>query len=120
MRSRDRGQAVVEFAIALPLVVVLVFGVLQVAVVVRNQLAIEVAARDGARAAAVSATPASAAAAAADAATGLDPIATATTVGASNVTVTVTHTTRSRVPLLGVVIGDVTLQASVTMRREPP
>lgn len=116
----DRGQAAVEFAIALPLVVVLVLGVVQVAVIVRDQLALELAARDGARAAAVSASPASAAAAAADAATDLDPIATTTEVGASNVTVTVRHTTRSRVPLLGVVIGDIDLDATVTMRREPP
>jgi Flp pilus assembly protein TadG len=116
----DRGQAVVEFAIALPLVVVLVLGVVQVAVIVRDQLAIELAAREGARAAAVSASPASAAGAAAEAATGLEPIDTATTVGPSTVTVTVSHTTRTRVPLLGLVIGDVALDASVTMRREPP
>jgi Flp pilus assembly protein TadG len=117
---RDRGQAIVEFAIALPLVVVLVLGVVQVAVVVRDQLAIELAAREGARAAAVSASPASAASAAADAATGLDPIETLTAVGATTVTVTVRHTTRTRVPLLGLAIGDVALDASVTMRREPP
>ena len=119
-RHRDRGQAAVEFAIALPLVVVLVLGVVQVAVVVRNQLAVELAAREGARAAAVSASPASAASAAADAATGLEPIETATTVGADTVTVTVRHTTRTRVPVLGLVIGDVALDATVTMRREPP
>lgn len=117
---RDRGQAAVEFAIALPLVVVLVLGVVQVAAIVRDQLAIELAAREGARAAAVSASPASAAGAAADAATGLEPIRTVTSIGASTVTVTVTHTTRARVPLLGLAIGDVTLDATVTMRREPP
>ena len=116
----DRGQAVVEFAIALPLVVVLVLGVVQVAVIVRDQLAIELAAREGARAAAVSATPAASAAAEADAATGLEPIETATVVGTHTVTVTVRHTTRSRVPLLGLMIGDVALDASVAMRREPP
>lgn len=117
---RDRGQAVVEFAIALPLVVVLVLGVVQVAAIVGDQLAIELAAREGARAAAVSASPASAASAAADAATGLRPIDTSTAVGASTVTVTVRHTSRTDVPLLGLAIGDVTLDASVTMRREPP
>jgi hypothetical protein len=36
------------------------------------------------------------------------------------VTVTVRRTTRSRVPLLGLVIRDVELDASVTMAREPP
>jgi Flp pilus assembly protein TadG len=117
---RDRGQAAVEFAIALPLVVMLVFGMVQVTVIVRDQLAIELAARDGARAAAVSATPAAAAAAAAEAATSVRPLSTDTTVGSATVTVTVRHTNRSRLPLLGLVLRDVDLEASVTMAREPP
>lgn len=118
--DRDRGQAAVEFAIALPLVVMLVFGVIQVTIVVRDQLAIELAARDGARAAAASATPASAATAAALSATALRPIHTSTSASATTVTVTVRHTTRSRLPLLGLVVRDVELEASVTMVREPP
>lgn len=117
---RDRGQAAVEFAIALPLVVMLVLGVVQVAVIVRDQLALELAAREGARAAAVARSPASAADAAASAATALRPIDTSTAVGSSSVTVTVRHTTRNHVPLLGLVIRDVDLEASVTMAREPP
>ena len=117
---RDRGQAAVEFAIALPLVVMLVLGVVQVAAIVRDQLAIELAAREGARAAAVARAPSSAAAAAASAATALRPIDTSTRVGSTSVTVTVRHTTRSQLPLIGLVIPDVDLDASVTMAREPP
>jgi len=120
MPDRDRGQAAVEFAIALPLVVVLVVGVLHITVVVRDQLAIELAAREGARAAAVSAAPAASAAAAAEGATALRPISTSTAVSTGAVTVTVRHTTQSRMPLLGVVLRDVHLDASVTMAREPP
>lgn len=119
-RRRDQGQAVVEFAIVLPVVVLLVLGVVQVAMIVGDQLAIEHAARDGARAAAVAASPAAAARSAATAATGLTPIHTTTTVRASTVTVEVTHTSRTGVPLLGAIVGNVTLDASVTMRREPP
>lgn len=118
--DRDRGQAAVEFAIALPLVVVLVLGVIHITVVVRDQLAIELAAREGARAAAVSAAPSAAAVRAAESATALRPISTSTTVTASSVTVTVRHITRSRMPLLGIVLRDVHLDASVTMAREPP
>lgn len=119
-RPRDRGQAAVEFAIALPLVVMLVCGVLHVALVVRDQLAIEVAARDGARAAAVSASPAASASRAAAAATSVTPIRTSTVVTARSVTVTVRHTTESRAPLVGLLLPDVELSASVTMVREPP
>jgi Flp pilus assembly protein TadG len=120
VRGRDRGQAAVEFAIALPLVVVLVFGVIQVAVVVRDQIAIELAAREGARAAAVSDSPAAAARSAASAATSLRPIDTSTSVSSTTVEVTVRHTTRTRLPGLGPIIGSVELEASVTMAREPP
>jgi Flp pilus assembly protein TadG len=46
------GSAVVEFALVLPLVVVLLFGVVEVAVVARTQLEVVNAAREGAREAA--------------------------------------------------------------------
>jgi len=118
--QRDRGQAAVEFAIALPLVAVLVLGIVQVIVVARDQIAIELAAREGARAAAVAAAPASAAETAARAATTLRPISIETTSSATTVTVTVSHDSATTVPLIGPFVGDVRLTASVTMRREPP
>ncbi|MEJ7799197.1 MAG: TadE/TadG family type IV pilus assembly protein [Ilumatobacter sp.] len=122
MRSgrRDRGQAAVEFAIALPLVVVLVLGMIQVVVVVRDQIAIELAARAGARAAAVAANPDTAARIAATRATGLTPLSVTTTSTADRVVVVVSFTSRNRLPVLGLVIGDVELSASVAMAREPP
>ena len=59
--TADRGQAVIEFALALPVVCTMLLGVVQVGVVVRHQLALHVAARAAARAAAVSTDTASAA-----------------------------------------------------------
>ena len=50
---RDRGQATVELALALPLLCVLLLAVVQVAVVARDQLAVQLAAREAARAASV-------------------------------------------------------------------
>ena len=50
--SDDRGQAVVELALAVPLVCVLALGVAQVGLVVRDQLLVHHAAREAARAAA--------------------------------------------------------------------
>jgi hypothetical protein len=100
--------------------VVLVLGLVQVALVARDQLAIELAAREGARAAAVSAAPASAARAAVDRTVTIAPVTVDVTVGPSTVTVTVGYVNRTDVPVIGGAIGDVDLSASVTMALEPP
>lgn len=103
----------------LPVVVVLLLGLLQVALVGRDQLAIELAAREGARAAAVSADPAAAARSAADRVTSL-PLAVDVSVSATTVTVTVEHRSRTDIALIGRLIDGVDLQARATMALEPP
>lgn len=118
--SRDRGQATVEFALALPLVAFLVFGIVQLVVVARDQLAVELAAREGARAAAVAADPASAAAAAAAGSVTLEDLDIAVSRDGDLVTVVVRHRTATDVPLVGLAVGDVEVSAAVTMRMEPP
>lgn len=118
--QRDRGQAAVEFAIALPVVVVLVLGIVQLVVVVRDQLAVELAAREAARAASVSASPEAAASRAANEATTLRPLAVATHVAGDRVIVSVTHVSATDVPLVGAFMADITVTAEVTMSREPP
>jgi Flp pilus assembly protein TadG len=118
--GRDAGQAAVELALALPIVVALTLGLVQVLAVAADQLAVELAAREGARAAAVAADPSAAAADAAGAAVPLDPLGVSAVTGAGRVTVTVTYTSRTDVPLIGGLIGDVELRADVTMALEPP
>jgi Flp pilus assembly protein TadG len=118
--TRDRGQATVEFALALPLVALLVLGIVQLVVIARDQLAVELAAREGARAAAVAASPAAAASAAANEAVGLDPLHVTVSARDGLVTVTVRHESPTDVPLIGLAIGDVEVSATVTMQREPP
>ena len=107
-------------ALLLPLVVVLLLGLFQVALVGRDQLALELAAREAARAASVSADPAGAAGAAARRVTTLAPLGVAVAVGAGSVTVTVTHVNPTDVPLAGRFIADVALRARATMAWEPP
>jgi Flp pilus assembly protein TadG len=114
------GQAAVELALALPVVVLLLLGLLQVALVGRDQLAIELAAREAARAAAVSAEPATAARRAAERVTSLRPLQVAVSGGGDTVTVTVGYTCVTDVAMIGRLIGDVPMRASVTMAVEPP
>ena len=95
----------VELALCLPLVVLLLMGVIQVAVVVRDQLVVQHAAREAARAASVSASPAAAAAMVVGAvAPGASVVVTTT---GDRVTATVTSTTHTDVPLIGVFVPDV-------------
>jgi Flp pilus assembly protein TadG len=117
--ERSAGQASVEFALVLPIVVVMALGLVLVGTAVRNELAVELAAREGARAAAVSASPGAAATAAATRAVAL-PIDVVTTVDASTVKVTVTYVERVDVAIIGSLIGPVTHTASATMALEPP
>jgi Flp pilus assembly protein TadG len=49
LRPRSRGQALVELAIAAPLLLSLLLGVAQVAVIVYDQVTVDTAAREGAR-----------------------------------------------------------------------
>ncbi len=48
-RRSDRGQATVEFALILPLFVAVVVAILDVTMIVRDQLLVDVLARDAAR-----------------------------------------------------------------------
>lgn len=116
----DRGQATVELALCLPLVCLLLLTVAQIAIVVRDQLAVQLAARDAARAAAVSADPARAARAAAGAVGVVDGLDVSVRTSGGTVTATVTRAERTDVPLIGLLVPDLTLRASATMVIEPP
>ena len=115
----DSGQATVEFALTLPILVVVVLGLTQVGVAIRNELAVELAAREGARAAVVSADPSGAAHAAATRAVALS-IDVSTEQRGSLLTVTVTYVDPTDVPIIGGLLGPTTHTASATMAIEPP
>ncbi len=120
--GRDRGQATVELALALPVLCLLLLGVVQLAVVIRDQLVVIEAARAGVRAASVSADPSGAASSAATAAvgTGLSPISAGTSLNGAYVTVTVTMVSITDVPLIGMLLPDIQVQSDATMTLEPP
>jgi Flp pilus assembly protein TadG len=112
----DHGQATVELALATPVLCLLLLGVVQLAVVVRDQLAVIEAARVGARAAAVAADPGAAAAGVIT----LDGARVSAVADGGFVTVTVTAISATDVPLIGALLPDVEVSGRATMLLEPP
>ena len=115
MRCRDdRGQATVELALVLPILVLILAGVVWVGQLMATQVQLEHAAREGARAAAVD--PGAAVPRADEAVARVDPdFAASTSTGAEFVRVEVSVDV-SGVPIIG--LGARTLVADVSMRRE--
>lgn len=116
------GQATVELALSLPVVCLLFLALVQVGLVVHDQVLVTHAAREAARAAAVSGDPAAPRRAAA-AGGGLDPALLAVRVdgrGApgSSVHVHVDYTSVTNVPGVGPLLPDLHLVADATMRVE--
>jgi Flp pilus assembly protein TadG len=121
-RREDGGQASVELALVLPLVVLLLLAVVQLGLLVRDQILVVHAAREAAREAAVdpAADAPRRAAVASSTLAGDRLTVTSTGRGAagSRVTVEVAYKASTGVPLVGAALGDLTLRASATMRVE--
>lgn len=127
MDDGERGQATVEAALTLPVVLLGLLLIVQVAVVVRDALALAQAAREGARAAAVSARDDQARAAVLASAGPLDahrieieiePAQAQRTRGA-RVTVRLSYAERLRIPVISRVVSmDLPLRAQATMHLE--
>lgn len=115
---RERGQATVEFALVLPLIVFGLLAILQVGLVVRDQVAVVHAAREAARAASVDRDPGRAVHAArrvlarADVRVGARP-----RVG-ELIRVEVEYHSRTDLPLVGALFPDPDLHANAVMRVE--
>jgi Flp pilus assembly protein TadG len=121
-RREDGGQATVELALVLPLVALVLLLVLQVGLVVRDRLLVAHAAREAARAAAVTDDDRGGAARrAAERAGSLDDGRLEVTVadGAEGtVTATARYVSPTDVPIVGLLLPDVTLESDATMRAE--
>jgi Flp pilus assembly protein TadG len=112
----------VELALVLPLVLVLLLGIVQLGLLVRDQILVVHAAREAVREAAVDPAPDAARQAAAASSTLDGSRLTVTTSGrgatGSRVKVEVAYKAPTGVPLVGAALGDLTLRATATMRVE--
>lgn len=123
-RQDERGSAAVEFALVLPLLLIVTLGLVQVGLLARDELLVVQAARAGAREAAVVADAISVRDATVSAAAGLDGsrmqvTASGGAVQGDPVTVEVVYDAPISVPFVEWLLPpSVTLTASVTDRRE--
>ncbi|HKI27957.1 MAG TPA: TadE/TadG family type IV pilus assembly protein [Actinomycetota bacterium] len=123
-RLRERGSAAVEFALLLPILLVLLLAFVQVGVIARDSLVLTQASRAGAREAAVQGSRDAVDQAVRAAAVGLDPdrisvVATWSGARGAPVTVDVAY----EAPVASLLAGwllppTVSLRASATMRQE--
>ena len=123
-RGDQSGQTTVEFALCLPIVAIVLGGIFEVGMIGLDQIRLWHASREAARVAVVD--PDVTAAEQAAARSGLQPLEISIdppvlerTTG-DPLTVTLHYRPPGRVPLIGGVFDDLTLDASATMRIERP
>jgi Flp pilus assembly protein TadG len=118
---RDVGQATVELALCLPFLCLLLLGTVQVALVIRDQLVAGLAAREAARAAAVSADPVGAGVRAAlSGGLDADRAEIAISDDGTDVVAAIAYRVPTDLPLIGLLLPDLMVRASATMAFEPP
>lgn len=127
MRGRgQRGSAAVEFALVLPILLLVVLALVQVGLLARDQLLLTQAARAAVREAAVTSDGSAVRSAALQAAPGLDPDLLAMQVvwgdaPGDPVEVAMAYPAPMRVPFVDPLLPDsVDLEAHASMRREFP
>jgi len=123
-RRSDRGSAAVEFALVLPILLVIALAMVQVGLFARDRLLVEAVARAAARAAAVESDEGAIRDQAVAAAPGLDPAALTLTISRTGtrgdpVEVSVTYVDDVRVPFVEWLVGSsVTMDTSASARQE--
>lgn len=116
--SREPGQATVELALVLPLVVMAMLALVQVGLVVRDRLAVIHAAREAAREASVDPDPKRAVAAARRTLPGAEVEVAARPAVGEPISVVVSYRSITDLPLVGVLFPDPMLRSRVVMRVE--
>ena len=121
-RREEAGQSSVELALSLPILFLLLMALLQTVLIARDHIQLTHAAREAAREAAVSDNR-TAPRRAAVSRTALDPNllkveVTGQRQGSRRVRAKLRYEVPTRVPVIGLLVPDVTLEAEAAMRRE--
>jgi hypothetical protein len=120
VQRRARGQATVETALVIPVVVVLVLTVLQAGLLVRDRLLVVHAARGAARAVAVHGSAGSATAGLADVDRSRFSVAVGGDLRPGGLASVTVRARPVRVPLVGLALGSVRLEERLVVRVEGP
>jgi Flp pilus assembly protein TadG len=123
MKSQN-GQSLVEFALVLPLLVLLLFGIMDFGRIFHAYLTIDHAGREAARAASIGKDNTTVKSTAVNGATGLAltvgqvGVTPATRTSGTDVTVTIIYPITFLTPVIGSIVGPITLEDTTVMRVE--
>ncbi|WML59145.1 TadE/TadG family type IV pilus assembly protein [Neobacillus sp. PS2-9] len=119
----ENGQSLVEFALVLPLIVLLLFGIIDFSRIFHVYLTMDHAGREAARAASIGNDVSEIKNTAVNDATSIgltaDRVAiSGTRNSGTNVTITITYPITFLTPVIGEIVGSLTLKDTTTMRVE--
>lgn len=124
--KKRRGQAMVEFAMVLPIFILLVMGIMEFGLLFHEYMVVTAASREGARAAAVGGTDAEVTTAAKNAASSVNKgllnatVTPSTRLKGTSVTVTVSNPVKINTPLISAMfpVNPILVSGSTVMRME--
>jgi len=122
--NSQKGQSLVEFAMVLPLLVLLLFGITDFGRIFHAYLTIDHAGREAARVASIGKDNTTVKSTAVNDATGIDltvgqvGVTPATRTSGTDVTVTITYPITFLTPVIGSIVGPITLEDTTVMRVE--
>ncbi|GHH97576.1 TadE/TadG family type IV pilus assembly protein [Neobacillus kokaensis] len=120
LMKSEKGQSLVEFALILPLLVMLVLGIIDFGRIFHAYLTIDHAGREAARAASIGKTQAEAEQIGINAGKSINLTDVKVSPGSSgaDATVTITYPITFLTPVIGSVVGEITLTDTTVMRVE--
>lgn len=122
--NSEKGQSLVEFALIIPLLIILLFGIIDFGRIFHVYLTINHAGREAARAASIGKDDSTIKNTAVNDATGISltvgqvGVTPATRTSGTDVTITISYPITFLTPVIGSIVGPITLEDTTVMRVE--